>query len=107
IFKSDVIGTEHLLLAILRDEENIASQVLQQYNITYDIFKSEVEQNKTTITDEAASSSTGDDDFADDDQQFTAPKKVSDIKSDRKSTRLNSSHVKISYAVFCLKKKKN
>src|SRR5690606_39792940 len=26
-------------------------------------------------------------------------------KGDRKSTRLNSSHVKISYAVFCLKKK--
>src|SRR5699024_11912475 len=28
------------------------------------------------------------------------------IKLDRKSTRLNSSHVSISYAVFCLKKKK-
>src|SRR5207253_4902988 len=28
------------------------------------------------------------------------------IKKDRKSTRLNSSHVAISYAVFCLKKKK-
>src|SRR6266511_5496632 len=27
-------------------------------------------------------------------------------RRDRKSTRLNSSHVKISYAVFCLKKKK-
>src|SRR5437870_10607585 len=27
-------------------------------------------------------------------------------KEDRKSTRLNSSHVAISYAVFCLKKKK-
>src|SRR5438874_3234241 len=27
-------------------------------------------------------------------------------KGDRKSTRLNSSHVEISYAVFCLKKKK-
>src|SRR5690554_7452125 len=27
------------------------------------------------------------------------------ISSDRKSTRLNSSHVRISYAVFCLKKK--
>src|SRR5436853_3727832 len=27
--------------------------------------------------------------------------------SDRKSTRLNSSHLGISYAVFCLKKKKN
>src|SRR5438552_10929073 len=29
------------------------------------------------------------------------------IKEDRKSTRLNSSHQIISYAVFCLKKKKN
>src|SRR5690606_41981800 len=29
------------------------------------------------------------------------------VLQDRKSTRLNSSHVKISYAVFCLKKKKN
>src|SRR5690554_8027227 len=29
------------------------------------------------------------------------------ISLDRKSTRLNSSHVRISYAVFCLKKKKN
>src|SRR5690606_41922251 len=28
------------------------------------------------------------------------------LHRDRKSTRLNSSHVKISYAVFCLKKKK-
>src|SRR5690606_6623469 len=28
-----------------------------------------------------------------------------ELEEDRKSTRLNSSHVKISYAVFCLKKK--
>src|SRR5690606_41644700 len=32
--------------------------------------------------------------------------KVATVALDRKSTRLNSSHVKISYAVFCLKKKK-
>src|SRR2546421_7901154 len=29
-----------------------------------------------------------------------------EVKADRKSTRLNSSHDQISYAVFCLKKKK-
>src|SRR3712207_7232244 len=29
------------------------------------------------------------------------------VDEDRKSTRLNSSHANISYAVFCLKKKKN
>src|SRR2546422_1913349 len=32
---------------------------------------------------------------------------VSNLAEDRKSTRLNSSHGYISYAVFCLKKKKN
>src|SRR5690349_24078106 len=31
---------------------------------------------------------------------------AADRRADRKSTRLNSSHVEISYAVFCLKKKK-
>ena len=80
IFKSDIIGTEHLLLAILRDEDNIASQILQQYNVTYDLFKNEVEQNKATITDEASGSSTPDDDYAEE-ENFSAPKKVSDIKS--------------------------
>src|SRR5437870_7544551 len=33
------------------------------------------------------------------------PRIVVDVMEDRKSTRLNSSHVAISYAVFCLKKK--
>src|SRR2546430_13399778 len=35
-------------------------------------------------------------------RQFRQP----DARQDRKSTRLNSSHSQISYAVFCLKKKK-
>src|SRR3989442_10710314 len=34
-----------------------------------------------------------------------APRGVVPLSPDRKSTRLNSSHVRISYAVFCLKKK--
>src|SRR2546427_8144940 len=34
------------------------------------------------------------------------PKQYEAAKPDRKSTRLNSSHSQISYAVFCLKKKK-
>src|SRR5215475_15118637 len=43
-------------------------------------------------------------------RRFAAPTPCRPSRSaarrDRKSTRLNSSHVKISYAVFCLKKKK-
>src|SRR2546421_8845640 len=38
--------------------------------------------------------------------KFGSPTKGSEFKRDRKSTRLNSSHDQISYAVFCLKKKK-
>src|SRR4051794_41739768 len=36
---------------------------------------------------------------------YTAPDDVAVTSRDRKSTRLNSSHPSISYAVFCLKKK--
>src|SRR2546427_1022956 len=36
-----------------------------------------------------------------------SPRLAAPSDSDRKSTRLNSSHSQISYAVFCLKKKKN
>ncbi len=45
IFKADVIGTEHLLLSILREEDNLASSILQQYGVDYDIFKEAIENN--------------------------------------------------------------
>src|SRR3712207_7983323 len=38
--------------------------------------------------------------------RLTKPEFSDDTALDRKSTRLNSSHANISYAVFCLKKKK-
>ncbi len=80
IFKSDVIGTEHLFLSILRDEDNIASQILLQYNINYDIFKAKVEQNKEDLRDDISASATNEDDFKEE-ENFSQPKKVSDIKS--------------------------
>src|SRR5690606_40765701 len=42
-----------------------------------------------------------------DPHRFGFPRSAPVFAGDRKSTRLNSSHVKISYAVFCLKKKCN
>lgn len=44
IFKSEIIGTEHLILSILRDEENIAAQILNQYAIDYQSFKDQLEE---------------------------------------------------------------
>src|SRR5438874_8020997 len=43
--------------------------------------------------------------IADDAGNITTTWDVAGVIGDRKSTRLNSSHVEISYAVFCLKKK--
>jgi ATP-dependent Clp protease ATP-binding subunit ClpC len=42
IYKADVIGTEHLLLSLLRDEDNIATQILHQFNVTYEAARSEL-----------------------------------------------------------------
>jgi ATP-dependent Clp protease ATP-binding subunit ClpC len=44
LYKSDVIGTEHLLLSLLRDDENLAAQILQQgFSITYDSVRAELD----------------------------------------------------------------
>ena len=42
-FKSDIIGTEHLLLSLLRDEDNIAAQVLARFGVTYEVARQEME----------------------------------------------------------------
>ncbi|GAB5519678.1 MAG: ATP-dependent Clp protease ATP-binding subunit [Rhodothermales bacterium] len=44
LYKSDVIGTEHLLLSLLRDDENIAAQIMQQgFSVSYDAVRSELD----------------------------------------------------------------
>ncbi len=43
IFQSELIGTEHLLLSILRDEDNIATQVLAKFGVTYAEIKEMLE----------------------------------------------------------------
>ena len=43
IFKSQLIGTEHLLLSILRDQDNLATQILSKFDINYDVVKEMLE----------------------------------------------------------------
>jgi ATP-dependent Clp protease ATP-binding subunit ClpC len=44
LYKSEVIGTEHLLLSLLRDDENIAAQILQQgFAVSYDGVRAELD----------------------------------------------------------------
>jgi len=43
IFKSTLIGTEHLLLSILRDEDNVGTQILHKFNVNYEVIKEMLE----------------------------------------------------------------
>ena len=41
-FKSDIIGTEHLLLSLLKEKEGLAAQVLMSFNVDYNIVYNEL-----------------------------------------------------------------
>lgn len=45
IFKAPVIGTEHLLLSILRDEDNLATQILRKFDVSYEVVKELLESS--------------------------------------------------------------
>ncbi|HEY3295175.1 MAG TPA: ATP-dependent Clp protease ATP-binding subunit [bacterium] len=42
-YSSDIIGTEHLLLALLKEEDSMAAQVLHGFSVTYDAVKAELD----------------------------------------------------------------
>ena len=43
LLKCDIIGTEHLMLSILKQPDNIVSQAMKRFSIDYDLFKTELE----------------------------------------------------------------
>ncbi|MFN0203685.1 MAG: ATP-dependent Clp protease ATP-binding subunit [Bacteroidia bacterium] len=43
VFKSNDIQTEHLLLSVLREEQNVAAQILARMGISYDLMRAELE----------------------------------------------------------------
>jgi ATP-dependent Clp protease ATP-binding subunit ClpC len=67
VFKSGTIGTEHLLLSILKDEDNVATKSLIAFNIEYDVAKEEFENllnaegGRTDMNPRADSTGMGDD----------------------------------------------
>jgi ATP-dependent Clp protease ATP-binding subunit ClpC len=61
IFKSQLIGTEHLLLSILRDEDNIATQILEKFDINYEVVK-ELLEYQTENPMSSSDTDEGDDD---------------------------------------------
>tara|TARA_B100001287_G_scaffold134330_1_gene113102 strand:- start:14557 stop:17121 length:2565 start_codon:yes stop_codon:yes gene_type:complete len=88
LFKSNMIGTEHLLLSILKEDNNIASSILKEFKLDYDLIKDELDIIKESgykheSPPEAKSTeSAGDDEDAKEDSFSSGSiKKSSDSKS--------------------------
>jgi len=68
--KSPLVETEHLMLSILKNKENIATQILNQFDVDYDIFRNELgmvksNEPRSEFTDE------NEDDFDDERKSFS------------------------------------
>ena len=67
--KSPMVETEHLLLSILKNKENIATQILNQFDVDYDLFRNELGMVGSAPSAPSTPSSEyqeeGDDDFED------------------------------------------
>jgi len=90
LFKSNIIGTEHLLLSILKDENNVASRALSHFNVNYEAVREELEKMLSQSEHPRADfpgSPADDDDNDDDNGNFGsssgggASKRSSDTKS--------------------------
>jgi ATP-dependent Clp protease ATP-binding subunit ClpC len=88
LFKSNMIGTEHLLLSILKEDNNIASSILKEFKLNYDLIKDELDimqesGYKAEILPEAkrAEPAGEDDEPKEDSFSSGAIKKSSDSKS--------------------------
>jgi ATP-dependent Clp protease ATP-binding subunit ClpC len=69
-FKTNLVGTEHLLMAILRDEDNVATQILEKYQVHYDLIKEMVEFQSSNSQDNLPKASSDTDDSDDDNRLF-------------------------------------
>lgn len=81
ITKSDLIGTEHLMLSILKNKDNVATQVLARFDVDYDIFKAELDYMKHDIKDELTNDPGDEESFEEPSKGYSGRSKSGSAKS--------------------------
>jgi ATP-dependent Clp protease ATP-binding subunit ClpC len=82
LFNSAIIGTEHLLLAILKDEESVVTRILKRYKVDYNIVKDEISYMMGEgPKSEFPGNNPNEDDQEEGNMGFSAGKKQGDSKS--------------------------
>jgi ATP-dependent Clp protease ATP-binding subunit ClpC len=84
--KSPLVETEHLLLSILKNKENIATQILNQFDVDYEILRNEIGMVSSTPPPKSEFTDDNDEDFDDEKQrsgyqQKSASKQAPNTKS--------------------------
>jgi ATP-dependent Clp protease ATP-binding subunit ClpC len=67
--KSTLVESEHLMLSILKNKENVATQILHQFDVDYDVFKNEL-GFVTSTPPKAEFSDEGEDEFDEEKKQY-------------------------------------
>ncbi|GGH83433.1 ATP-dependent Clp protease ATP-binding subunit ClpC [Filimonas zeae] len=82
--KSPLVETEHLMLSILKNKENIATQILSQFDVDYDIFKTELGMVRSNDP-RSEYTEDNEDDFEDEKRSFSSSqqrsKQAGNVKS--------------------------
>ncbi|MCC6385011.1 MAG: ATP-dependent Clp protease ATP-binding subunit [Bacteroidia bacterium] len=84
IYKSELIGTEHLLLAILKDEDSSITKILNQYGVSYDLMREEMDAMRSDFKAESSQNPPDDDSFSTEEDRpsySSTTKKIGDGKS--------------------------
>lgn len=78
--KSPTVETEHLMLSILKNKENVCTQILQQFDVDYDTFKNELGFVKSADP-KAEFDDPGEEEFEDERKSFASKSKQTNTKS--------------------------
>ncbi|TWW01367.1 ATP-dependent Clp protease ATP-binding subunit [Chitinophaga pinensis] len=78
--KSPTVETEHLMLSILKNKENVCTQILQQFDVDYDTFKNELGFVKSADP-KAEFDDPGEEEFEDERKSFASKAKQTNTKS--------------------------
>jgi ATP-dependent Clp protease ATP-binding subunit ClpC len=87
VFNSELIGTEHLLLAILKDPDNLVTTTLSKYGVDYDAVRDELktiisnDENRTFESPSAELPGSPSDEEGDESRGYGGARKVADSKS--------------------------
>lgn len=79
--QSDIIGTEHLMMAILKTKDNIATDILSRFSVDHEVFTTEYQIQNKDIRADMTNDSGDEEAFEDDERSKAASKKPGATKS--------------------------